>query len=264
MADYIIECPFCGAQTPVNEKDLPKEPVQVQCTKCSNTYIIDPSRSGKKNKSGSGAYATPFLVGVGAGYLGSAVAKAGSFKDIYYATEEKVKSLIGNQDQEVYEAVIIERDDFKPSVDVNIENEFADIPVVDKVELTLDNLSFGQAFATARNALGPGGVFEWKGKLFNTYYKEEWETLGKPPVQADTPLSYTPKPTADIINEEIPVAKPDVTPAADQDGYVPTPEPNINPFPPLEDLSHPPFPEPDFLNEPGIEGFDLNLDVFNF
>ncbi len=263
MADYIIECPFCKAQTPVKEKELPKEPIQVQCTKCSNTYIIDPSRSGKKKSTVKGAYATPFLVGVGAGYLGSAVAKSGSFKQIYYATEEKVKSLVGNQDQEVYEAVIIEREGFEPSGGMNIQNDFGDIPVVQDVGFTLDDLSFGQAFATARKALGPGGVFEWKGKLFNTYYKEEWESLGKPMVEADTPLSYTPKPAAEIVNAENPVIY-DQEPVIQQDKFVPRPEPVDTPYQPANDPSNPPFPEPDFLNDPGFEGFDFNFDVFNF
>lgn len=36
---------------------------------------------------------------------------------------------------------------------------------------------FGEAFAAARNEIGPGGVFVWKGSLFNTFTKEEWQDL---------------------------------------------------------------------------------------
>lgn len=36
---------------------------------------------------------------------------------------------------------------------------------------------FGEAFAVARDEVGPGGVFVWKGGLFNTFTKEEWQDL---------------------------------------------------------------------------------------
>jgi hypothetical protein len=36
------------------------------------------------------------------------------------------------------------------------------------------NMTFGQAFAHARAELGRGAVFAWHGKLYNTFYKEEW------------------------------------------------------------------------------------------
>lgn len=39
------------------------------------------------------------------------------------------------------------------------------------------NSSFDQVFADQRNAQGAGGIFEYQGKLYNTYLKEEWETL---------------------------------------------------------------------------------------
>ncbi|MGA0555883.1 hypothetical protein ACO2Q8_04465 [Larkinella sp. VNQ87] len=40
-----------------------------------------------------------------------------------------------------------------------------------------DEMSFEDAFKTARQEVGPGGYFEWNGHLYNTYYKEEWEAL---------------------------------------------------------------------------------------
>lgn len=40
-----------------------------------------------------------------------------------------------------------------------------------------DEASFAEAFADARSQVGPGGVFEWQGKVYNTYYKEEWDAL---------------------------------------------------------------------------------------
>lgn len=40
-----------------------------------------------------------------------------------------------------------------------------------------DSLSFSQAFAEARTQVGPGGVFEWHGRAYNTFYKEEWDHM---------------------------------------------------------------------------------------
>lgn len=40
-----------------------------------------------------------------------------------------------------------------------------------------DDMSFGEAFAAAREQVGPGGVFEWRGNVYNTYNAEEWEAM---------------------------------------------------------------------------------------
>lgn len=40
-----------------------------------------------------------------------------------------------------------------------------------------DGMSFGQAFAAARAEVGPGGVFEWRGGVYGTYYEQEWNAM---------------------------------------------------------------------------------------
>ncbi len=40
-----------------------------------------------------------------------------------------------------------------------------------------DDVSFSQAFADARAQVGPGGAFEWRGNVYNTYYEEEWNNM---------------------------------------------------------------------------------------
>ena len=40
-----------------------------------------------------------------------------------------------------------------------------------------DNVSFGEAFADARAQVGPGGIFEWHGRVYGTYYEEEWNNM---------------------------------------------------------------------------------------
>lgn len=40
-----------------------------------------------------------------------------------------------------------------------------------------DDKSFAEAFADARQQVGAGGIFEWHGKVYGTYYKEEWDQM---------------------------------------------------------------------------------------
>lgn len=40
-----------------------------------------------------------------------------------------------------------------------------------------DSDSFAEAFADARQQVGPGGAFEWRGQVYNTYYAEEWDNM---------------------------------------------------------------------------------------
>ena len=46
-----------------------------------------------------------------------------------------------------------------------------------KVASVNDEMSFGEAFATARQAVGEGGVFHWRGNVYNTFTKEEWDAM---------------------------------------------------------------------------------------
>lgn len=42
---------------------------------------------------------------------------------------------------------------------------------------TSDDMSFNEAFAEAREEVGPGGVFYWRGGIYGTYTKDEWDNL---------------------------------------------------------------------------------------
>lgn len=46
-----------------------------------------------------------------------------------------------------------------------------------KVATIDDSMSFNQAFETARAQLGAGGVFTWRGNIFNTYTADEWKAM---------------------------------------------------------------------------------------
>ncbi|MCZ2101579.1 MAG: hypothetical protein LC107_08595 [Chitinophagales bacterium] len=56
-------------------------------------------------------------------------------------------------------------------IEVDVE---ADAPFSNHVN---DSMSFDEAFRTARVELGAGGIFEWRGNIYNTFIKEEWDEM---------------------------------------------------------------------------------------
>lgn len=46
-----------------------------------------------------------------------------------------------------------------------------------KVATVDDSMSFSQAFEAARAQVGAGGVFTWRGNIFNTYTADEWKAM---------------------------------------------------------------------------------------
>jgi len=46
-----------------------------------------------------------------------------------------------------------------------------------KVATVDDSMSFNHAFETARAQVGAGGVFTWRGNIFNTYTADEWKAM---------------------------------------------------------------------------------------
>lgn len=49
-----------------------------------------------------------------------------------------------------------------------------------------DEMSFPQAFSSARDELGAGGVFSWQGEYYNTFYAEELDENNQPNVEYQT------------------------------------------------------------------------------
>lgn len=58
-----------------------------------------------------------------------------------------------------------------PDTNVSVD---ASVPVATSVT---DDMSFNEAFAAARQEVGPGGVFEWHGNVYGTYYADEWNNM---------------------------------------------------------------------------------------
>jgi len=62
------------------------------------------------------------------------------------------------------------------TADASSAENIADAPEI-QVSHVDDSLSFGEAFSVARAEVGPGGVFEWHGALYNTFTAEEWSAM---------------------------------------------------------------------------------------
>ena len=58
------------------------------------------------------------------------------------------------------------------------QNHPAETNEIDVATGVKDSMSFGDAFAAARSEVGPGGVFHWRGNVYNTYYEKEWKAEG--------------------------------------------------------------------------------------
>lgn len=79
-----------------------------------------------------------------------------------------------------------------------------------KVADVSDDMSFGEAFAAAREEVGAGGVFEWKGNLYNTYVESEWDAMS-----ASDKAEF-----AELVKPEVPAAQQNTAAAAETNDTV--------------------------------------------
>lgn len=56
-------------------------------------------------------------------------------------------------------------------------DEVKNTPTLDVMPTADANATFGEAFADARDELGPGALFVWQGKAYHTFTKGEWQDL---------------------------------------------------------------------------------------
>lgn len=82
------------------------------------------------------------------------------------AAKAKVQETLLNDNGEV-----VDIDD-----DVVVDGPGSIHPAV-PVAIVDDDMSFSEAFAAAREQVGPGGVFEWHNHAFHTYYANEWNDM---------------------------------------------------------------------------------------
>lgn len=89
---------------------------------------------------------------------------------------EPIDKEILSEEASTYGSVESEALDFELSAEEEIISYtfYSDVQIAFNVH---DNMSFDEAFASARNETGPGGFFNYKGDTYSTFYKEEWEGM---------------------------------------------------------------------------------------
>lgn len=66
-----------------------------------------------------------------------------------------------------------------------------------------EDMTFAQAFAAARAQVGPGGVFQWHGAVFNTYTAEEWQSMSEAEHEQFAQQVHTEVPAAHVNTQHI-------------------------------------------------------------
>lgn len=86
-------------------------------------------------------------------------------------------SQLDDEDKSEYQTSLQEQIENQPITESAEQIPFMVHDQAPIAESVTDDMSFNDAFAVARNEVGPGGVFEWNGKLYNTYYENEWNSM---------------------------------------------------------------------------------------
>ncbi len=79
-----------------------------------------------------------------------------------------------------------------------------------RVATVSDELSFGKAFDAARAEVGPGGVFRWRGHIYNTYTEAEWKAMSADDRQLFANQVKPEVSAADVDTKQIAEAEPPV------------------------------------------------------
>ncbi|GAB3965378.1 hypothetical protein GCM10028806_04470 [Spirosoma terrae] len=109
-------------------------------------------------------------------------------------------------------------EDPAPLDPVQNPNPTASLPdELDVAGKVLDTMPFDEAFKTAREEVGVGGVFSWHGRWYNTFEKEEWNGLSLDQrhefleMVTQEELPFKPYHQAVAINHSTDVASPPAT-----------------------------------------------------
>lgn len=105
----------------------------------------------------------------------------------------------------VSESELPANDNVKEQDAVVPENEVATTEGASDLRIaTVDNsLPFDEAFVAAREQVGPGGVFYWRGVIFSTYTADEWETMTEDQHDSFAELVRPEVEAKDITDEDI-------------------------------------------------------------
>lgn len=93
---------------------------------------------------------------------------------------DEIEAVAENQNEAVEPVEDTKTESASNSESVNVPNPEEVIVATStgiRVAQVDDDKSFSEAFADARSQVGAGGVFEWRGNVYGTYYKDEWEAM---------------------------------------------------------------------------------------
>ena len=90
--------------------------------------------------------------------------------------------------------------DDEPPYSTTVTNEEDSQPET-STEKALDDMSFSEAFATARAEMGPGHAFTWHGNIYSTYTAEEWKHLTPETQQGQVDQAHGNDPTFVYIDK---------------------------------------------------------------
>ena len=137
-----------------------------------DTKKMDGKSNNRSNKGEKIAYAAGGAVaGTGIALGGQAMATPQS---------DEIEAVAENQNEAVESVEDTNTEPASDSENVNAPNPEEVIVATStgiRVAQVDDDKSFSEAFAEARSQVGAGGVFEWRGNVYGTYYKDEWEAM---------------------------------------------------------------------------------------
>ena len=159
----------------VNNVKNPNEETMIDNNVVSNNV----NNNGPKTKSRFGRVAS----GLGMGILLGGTSSFVTAKTIHAAEKDDInEEEENNNGGETNNGTNNETDNGTNTTNASNEGSGAEtwsdgaLPVADSVN---DSMSFSEAFSAARAEVGPGGVFEWRGNVYNTYYADEWNNMSE-------------------------------------------------------------------------------------
>jgi len=120
---------------------------------------LNENNSVSENESASVKNNNGVLKNAGIGVAGAAAGAGGAMAAMSFRASDEP---VSNPDHVSITQSVHEPDHFNG----------ADVPIAQNVD---DGMSFNEAFAAARHEVGAGGVFEWHGGVYGTYYANEWD-----------------------------------------------------------------------------------------
>ena len=115
-----------------------------------------------------------FAAGVASGVAGSAMASTPN-KEVNEEVITTSETVIEEEPVKVEEQSVPVTETLQPVP--NPEDVLLATDEGVRIAQVNDEVSFSEAFADARAQVGAGGVFEWRGHVYGTYYEEEWNNM---------------------------------------------------------------------------------------